>query len=220
MNYFKYVDLTLLKPESTKKEIKDLVILAKKHKVAGVCIHPYWVKEVYKSLKDKGIEVVTVVGFPLGMQTLSQKINETKQALKDGATEIDMVINVSQVKDKKYVELQKEISSLKKVCGKKVLKVIIETAKLTDEEIEKVSKTCVKAGADFVKTSTGFASRGATVQDVEIIKFAVKNKALIKASGGIKTKQDFINLVEAGAHRIGTSSISYLIDETAENSGY
>lgn len=220
MNYFKYVDLTLLKPESTKKEIKDLVALAKKHMVAGVCVHPYWVKEVSASLKGKGIETVTVVGFPLGMQTLSQKVNETKQALNDGATEIDMVINASQVKDKKYKELQGEISALKKVCGKKVLKVIIETAKLTNEEIEKVSKTCVKAGADYVKTSTGFASRGASVEDVEIIKHAVNKKALIKASGGIKTKQDFIHLVEAGAHRIGTSSISYLIGESAENLEY
>ena len=206
MNYNKYIDHTLLKPDCLDKDIEKLCSEAKEYDFASVCVNSSYVKKCVELLKGTTVKVCTVVGFPLGACSTEAKLAETKKALEDGASEIDMVINISRLKchDDKYVE--NEISVLKKACGNNVLKVIIETCLLTDEEKIRACKLAVNAGADFVKTSTGFSTGGATVHDVKLMHDTVNNKCLVKASGGIRDKETFLAMIDAGANRIGASA--------------
>lgn len=202
----KLIDHTILKADAKEEDIKKLCAEAVENNFMSVCVNPTHVELSEKLLRGSDVKVCTVVGFPLGASTTDVKLYETKDALRNGADEIDMVINVGWMKDKRYNDVENEIRILKNAVGIKVLKVIIETALLTDEEIEKVSELCVNAKADFVKTSTGFSTSGAKVEDVERIKKVVQDKALIKASGGIKSLEDAKAMVAAGASRLGTSS--------------
>ncbi|CDC44022.1 deoxyribose-phosphate aldolase [Firmicutes bacterium CAG:449] len=213
MNYNKYIDHTLLKPDCLDKDIEKLCSEAKEYDFASVCVNSSYVKKCVELLKGTTVKVCTVVGFPLGACSTEAKLAETKKALEDGASEIDMVINISRLKchDDKYVE--NEISVLKKACGNNVLKVIIETCLLTDEEKIRACLDAVNAHADFVKTSTGFSTGGATVEDVKLMKQTVQDKALVKASGGIKDKDTFLKMIEAGASRIGASKGVEIIKE-------
>ena len=213
MNYNKYIDHTLLKPDCLDKDIEKLCSEAKEYDFASVCVNSSYVKKCVELLKGTTVKVCTVVGFPLGACSTEAKLAETKKALEDGASEIDMVINISRLKchDDKYVE--NEISVLKNACGNNVLKVIIETCLLTDEEKIRACLDAVNAHADFVKTSTGFSTGGSTVEDVKLMKQTVQDKALVKASGGIKDKDTFLKMIEAGASRIGASKGVEIIKE-------
>lgn len=205
MKYNKLIDHTLLKPEATEKDIKRLCEEAKEYDFMSVCVNPHYVPLAKKFLAGSNVKVCTVVGFPLGMNRTRIKILETRQALKEGADEIDMVINVGALKARKNKFVQKEIEKLKAECGKHVLKVIIETCLLTDKEKVRACELAKAAGADFVKTSTGFSTGGATVHDVKLMRETVGKDMGVKASGGVKTHQDLLDMVEAGASRIGTS---------------
>ena len=206
MNYNKYIDHTLLKPDCTDEQIEKLCLEAKEYDFASVCVNPGYIKKCYELLKDTDVKVCTVVGFPLGATTTRSKVEETLEAIENGATEIDMVINVSRLKcnDNEYV--RHEISEIKKACGNNILKVIIETCLLTDEEKVRVCTLAVEAGADFVKTSTGFSTGGATYEDVKLMATTVAGKCLVKASGGVKDTESFLRMIEAGASRIGASA--------------
>lgn len=202
-----WIDHTNLKSTATEADIIQLCNQAKQYKFATVCIEPCYVKLAKKILKASKVGVCTVIGFPLGVNTTPIKVAETKDAIKNGATEIDMVINVGHLKDKKYKLVQQDIAEVKKACGKKaILKVILENCYLTDEEKTIACKLAVEAKADFVKTSTGFGTHGATVADVALMKKEVGKKAKIKAAGGIRDKQTAEAMVNAGAHRIGASA--------------
>lgn len=209
--YNKFIDHTSLKPQTTKKEIKILCNEAKKFKFASVCVNPCFVEFAAKELKGTEVKVCTVIGFPLGANTTETKVFETKDAIKKGAQEIDMVINVGKLKENDYKYLTNEIAAVKKACGKKILKVIIETCLLSDKEKVEICKCIKNAKADFVKTSTGFSTGGACLEDIKLLKKTVKNSLLIKASGGIKTKDEMLKMIKAGANRIGTSKGTSLI---------
>ena len=212
MKLSKYIDHTLLKPDAKQIEIEKLCEEAKKYDFASVCINPCWVKLAKKMLKGTTIKVCTVIGFPLGQNSTLIKAAETKNAIEEGADEIDMVINISWVKDRKAKDIECEIALLKKICGKKhILKVIIETCLLTNEDKVFACELAVASGADYVKTSTGFSTGGATVADVKLMKKVVGKKAKVKASGGIKTPQQFKEMIKEGAERIGTSKGCELI---------
>lgn len=209
MELNQYIEHTLLKQDAKKEDFIKLFDEAKENKFLGVCINPNYVKTAKDYLKDSRVKVVTVVGFPLGASTTSSKIFETKEAVQNGADEIDMVINVTALKDNNFNFIINEISEIKKACGDKNLKVIIETDLLTKEEIRKACECCIKGGANFVKTSTGFVKNGvgAKVEDVKLIYDTVSPFGLkVKASGGIKDKQKAVDMVNAGASRLGTSS--------------
>ena len=206
MEYNKFIDHTNLKQDATKEDIKKLCEEAISYDFMSVCVNPDFVKFASDLLLDSEVKVCTVIGFPLGASTTRTKVFETKDALKNGADEIDMVINVSALKDKNYDLVKNEIASIKKVCKKHILKVILETCLLTDEEIVTACKLAKEAKADFVKTSTGFSKGGATVEAVKLMRETVKDSMGVKASGGIKTHEDLIKMIDAGANRIGTSS--------------
>ena len=206
MNKNKYIDHTLLKPESTPQDIEKICLEAKEYDFASVCIQPCYVKMAYGLLKDTDVKVCTVIGFPLGTNTTETKIQEACQAVEEGAEEIDMVINIGALKAGDAVYITDEIHRIKEAVGNLVLKVIIETCLLTDEEKVLACQCAVNAGADFVKTSTGFSKGGATVEDVRLMKQTVGDRCQVKASGGIRTPEDFEAMIEAGASRIGTSS--------------
>ncbi|MGL4347708.1 MAG: deoxyribose-phosphate aldolase [Chitinophagaceae bacterium] len=202
----KFIDHTNLKSTATETNISELCQEAIRYKFATVCIEPCYVKLAKKLLKGSKVGICTVIGFPLGVNTTAIKVAETKEAIKNGATEIDMVINVGHLKDKKYKLVQKDITEVKKVCGNNaILKVILETCNLTDEEKIIACKLAVEAKADFVKTSTGFGIHGATVNDILLMKKAVGKKAKIKAAGGVRDKKIAEAMIAAGAHRIGAS---------------
>lgn len=205
MEYNRLIDHTLLKPDATKDEIQKLCNEAKQYDFASVCVNPCWVSYCKEELKDTRVNVCTVLGFPLGATSTQSKVLETAQALLDGADEFDMVINVGKLKDGEYDYVRNEIAQLKKIVGNHVLKVIIETCLLTDEEKVKACQLAKEAGADFVKTSTGFSKGGATVHDVELMRKTVGAQMGVKASGGVKNKEELQAMVEAGASRIGTS---------------
>lgn len=213
MNYSKFIDHTNLKQDASINDIKTLCEEAIKFDFISVCINPCFVKYAHDVLLDSEVKVCTVIGFPLGANTTKTKVYETKQALKDGADEIDMVINVSALKDKKYDYVKNEISKIKKVCKNKILKVILETCLLTDEEIVKACELSLEAKADFVKTSTGFSKGGATVEAVALMRKTVGDKCGVKASGGVKTFEDMQKMIDAGASRIGTSSGVKLLEK-------
>jgi len=205
MELNKYIDHTFLKANGTKEDIINLCNEAKEYNFMSVCVNPCNVSLAYELLKDTDVLVCTVIGFPLGQNTTATKVFETIDAIENGAKEIDMVINIEKLKDKDYDYVLDEIKRIKKACGKLTLKVIIETCYLTDEEIVKASELVVKAKANFVKTSTGFGTSGAKIEDVKLMKETVLDKALIKASGGVSSREDALKFIEAGANRIGTS---------------
>lgn len=212
MNLNSYIDHTKLGPVVTKEAVDSLIAEAKKYQFKSVCVTPIWVSYAKEQLKDSGILVCTVIGFPHGSHLSKVKAYETKLAVLDGADEIDMVINVTAVKEKNRSAVMKDIKGVVKNAQGRTVKVIIETALLDQKEITWVSKLVIKAGAQFVKTSTGYASRGASIDDVKIIRKAIKDTGLIKASGGIRTKEDALNMIKAGANRLGTSQGVKLIE--------
>jgi deoxyribose-phosphate aldolase len=205
MEYNRFIDHTDLKPEATKADIEKLCQEAKDNHFASVCINPCYIPLAARLLKGSDTKVCTVIGFPLGATLMAAKISEAKEAIFEGAQELDMVINVGRLKDHddKYVET--EIAELKKVCGHLTLKVIIECCLLTDEEKVRACKLAKAAGADFVKTSTGFSKGGATVSDVALMRKTVGPDMGVKAAGGIRDKDTMIAMIKAGATRIGTS---------------
>ena len=208
-NLNKYVEHTLLKQDATKAELVKLFEEAKEYNFLGVCVNPCYVSLAKENLAGSDVKIVTVVGFPLGANTTETKIFETINAVRDGADEIDMVINVTKLKDRELDYIVNEISGIKAACQGKALKVIIETDLLTKEEVKLASELCVKGGADFVKTSTGFVKGGvgAKVEDVEVMYNTVKDAGLqVKASGGVRDKDAAIAMIKAGAVRLGTSS--------------
>ena len=216
MNYAKLIDHTLLKADAKKEDIIKLCKEAKDYCFKTVCIQPSYVSLAKEELKDSDVEICTVIGFPLGQNTTSVKVFEAIDAINNGADEIDMVINISKLKDHDNEYVTNEIKAIKKAINNHVLKVIIETCLLTDEEKERACKCVIDAKAEFVKTSTGFSIHGATVEDVKLLKDCVKDKALVKAAGGVRSKDDLIKMVEAGASRIGTSSGTKLVDSILE----
>ncbi len=201
----KYIDHTYLKAFGGDSVIDKLIEEAKEYNFKSVCVNPYNVKKAKDALKNTDVLVCTVIGFPLGQNTTEVKVYETLDAIKNGADEIDMVINVAALKDKKYDYVENEIKEIKQACFNRTLKVIIETCYLDKDEIKKASELSLKAGADFVKTSTGFGTGGATKEDVALMKSVVGNNAEVKASGGVSTLEDALKMIDAGATRIGTS---------------
>ena len=209
MKLNKYIEHTLLKQDATKVEVKKLLDEAIEHKFLGVCVNPVNVKYAKEYLKDSDIKIVTVIGFPLGQSTCESKVLETIDAVKNGADEIDMVINAGKLKDGEFDYIIDEISKIKSACQGKALKVILETDLLTSQEVKKACEICVEAKADFVKTSTGFVKNGvgATIENVKLMHEVVAPYGLkVKASGGIRDKQKALDLIAVGATSLGTSS--------------
>ncbi|HOF65044.1 MAG: deoxyribose-phosphate aldolase [Erysipelotrichaceae bacterium] len=206
MKYNKLIDHTLLKADATEEQIRKLCAEAKEHNFASVCVNPCFVPLASYLLADTDVLVCTVIGFPLGANATEAKVMETDIAIQDGAEEIDMVLNVSQLKAKNDLYVFNEILRIKQMCGELTLKVILETCLLTPEEIKRACEISVKAGADFVKTSTGFSTGGATVEAVKLMRETVGPHVGVKASGGVRTNEDLKKMVAAGANRIGTSS--------------
>lgn len=214
-----YIEQTLLRQDITKKELENFLEEAKQNEFFGVCINPYNVKFAKEYLKGTSIKIITVVGFPLGASTSKTKAFEACDAIENGADEIDMVINLTNLKSKQYTEAKEDIETVVKACKNTPVKVIIETDLLTEEEIKIASQICIKAGAKFVKTSTGFVKDGvgAKEKDVELMYETVKNYNLqVKASGGIKTYEDAQKLIKKGASRLGTSSGIKILKEAQE----
>jgi deoxyribose-phosphate aldolase len=208
----KYIDHTILKPEAKKSDVRKICEEALEYKFKAVCVNPLYVKFASEILKNSEVLVATVVGFPLGTNVTKVKELETQLAIEDGADEIDMVVNIPALKDKDYDLVKKDIEAVVKASKDKIVKVIIETCLLTKDEIARVSELIVEAGADFVKTSTGFSTGGAELEDIRLIKSIVKDKAKIKASGGIRTKEKALKMIEAGADRIGASSSIKIVE--------
>ncbi len=219
MKLNKLIDHTYLKAFGTELEINKLIEEAIEYDFKSVCVNPFWVEHSHKLLKETDVLVCTVIGFPLGANTINTKVFETIDAIKNGADEIDMVLNVGKVKAQDFDYVYEEIKAVREACKEKTLKVILETCYLTKEEIKLASIAAMKANADFVKTSTGFGTGGATVEDVKIMKAVAKDKE-VKASGGVRTKEDLEKMISAGATRIGTSSGISLIKGEISNSDY
>src|SRR4051812_14938127 len=207
-NIVKMIDHTLLKADATREEIINIIDEAKEYLFASVCINPTWVKTAAELLAETPeVKVCTVIGFPLGASTPETKAFETKNAIENGANEIDMVINISALKDKQDDLVERDISAVVEAAkGKALTKVIIETCLLTKEEKVKACELSVKAGADFVKTSTGFSTGGATVEDIRLMRETVGPEIGVKASGGVRSREDALAMIEAGGTRIGASS--------------
>lgn len=214
----KHVDHTLLLQGATWEEIKQICDDAMKYETASVCIAPSYVKQAAEYMGDK-MAVCTVIGFPNGYMTTKAKEFETKDALENGASEIDMVINIEWLKDKKYDLIENEIRALKAVCKDKILKVIIETCFLTDEEKIKMCEIVTNAGADYIKTSTGFGGAGATFDDIKLFSQHIGPNVKIKAAGGISSMEDAEKFLELGADRLGTSRIIKIV-KNEEATGY
>jgi deoxyribose-phosphate aldolase len=209
---FSHIDHTQLKPFATWEDIRKLCEEAIKYNTASVCIPPTYIKRIHDTYGDK-INICTVVGFPLGYSVTSAKISEVKQAILDGCNEIDMVIDITDVKNGDFEKVEEEIRTLKKECGNHILKVIIETCFLTKEEKIYMCHAVTNAGADYIKTSTGFGTAGATLEDIKLMKENIGSMVKIKAAGGVKTIADLSAFLEAGADRIGTSSAVSLINQ-------
>ncbi|RRJ62485.1 deoxyribose-phosphate aldolase [Paenibacillus oralis] len=207
MNLVGMIDHTLLKADASKAEITKLTEEAKKYSFASVCVNPVWVAYAAEQLSGTGVKVCTVIGFPLGASTSAVKAFETKDAIANGATEVDMVIHIGALKDGNNELVEKDIRAVvEAAAGKALVKVIIETSLLTDEEKIRACELAVKAGADFVKTSTGFSTGGATPEDVALMRRTVGERTGVKASGGVRSREDMLRMIEAGATRIGASS--------------
>ncbi|WP_167628709.1 deoxyribose-phosphate aldolase [Listeria valentina] len=220
MNIAKMIDHTALKPETTKEQIEKLTEEAKTYQFASVCVNPTWVKFASSQLADSGVDTCTVIGFPLGANTSSVKAFETKDAILNGATEVDMVINIGALKEGNDAFVEEDIKAVVEAADGTLVKVIIETCLLTDEEKVRACKLAVKAGADFVKTSTGFSSGGATVHDIKLMRETVGPDIGVKASGGIRTKEDVLKMIDAGATRIGASAGVAIVSGEAGTSDY
>lgn len=206
MNYNKMIDHTVLKADTSLETVKRICDEAMEYGFASVCINPCHVAYCADYLKDSDVNVCTVIGFPLGANTSAVKAFETKDAIANGADEIDMVMNIGALKDKNYDLVRDDVQAVVEAANGTLVKVILETCLLTEDEIKKACELCVEAKADYVKTSTGFSTRGATIEDVRIMKEAVHGKAKVKAAGGVRTPEDMVKIVAAGADRIGTSA--------------
>lgn len=213
-----HVDHTLLKAFATWKDIQKLCEEAIEYQTASVCVPPCYIKRIHDTYGEK-INICTVVGFPLGYSTTPAKVAEVKQAIADGVSEVDMVVNISDVKNGDYDAVEKEIKTLKEACGDKVLKVIIETCYLTEEEKIAMCHAVTNAGADFIKTSTGFGTAGATMEDIKLFKQHIGPNVKMKAAGGVKTVSDMENFINEGCERIGTSSAINMLQGNSVN-GY
>jgi deoxyribose-phosphate aldolase len=217
----KYIDHTLLKPEATASDIDTLCSEAAENKFYSVCVNTSWVERCAKNLRGTGVKVCAVVGFPLGAMSSRAKGFETRHAIEDGASEIDMVMNVGALKSRDLNLVENDIRMVRRACGQRIiLKVIIETALLTDEEIVLASEIVKKAEADFVKTSTGFSTHGATVQHIALMRRTVGPKMGVKAAGGVRTFDDAVAMINAGATRLGTSGGIKIIKGQKIESGY
>ncbi len=206
MNYNKMIDHTVLKADTPLETVKRICDEAMEYGFASVCINPCHVAYCADYLKDSDVNVCTVIGFPLGANTSAVKAFETKDAIANGADEIDMVMNIGALKDKNYDLVRDDVKAVVEAANGTLVKVILETCLLTEDEIKKACELCVEAKADYVKTSTGFSTRGTTIEDVRIMKEAVHGKAKVKAAGGVRTPEDMVKIVAAGADRIGTSA--------------
>ena len=206
MNYNKMIDHTVLKADTPLETVKRICDEAMEDGFASVCINPCHVAYCADYLKDSDVNVCTVIGFPLGANTSAVKAFETKDAIANGADEIDMVMNIGALKDKNYDLVRDDIKAVVEAANGTLVKVILETCLLTEDEIKKACELCVEGKADYVKTSTGFSTRGATIEDVRIMKEAVHGKAKVKAAGGVRTPEDMVKIVAAGADRSGTSA--------------
>lgn len=206
MKLNKYIDHTILKPETTQEQVEKILSEAKEYDFASVCVNPTWVSLAAESLKDSDVKVCTVIGFPLGANTSAVKAFETKDAIANGADEIDMVINVGALKAGNDALVLDDIKAVVDASGDKLVKVIIEACLLTDDEKVRACQLSKEAGADYVKTSTGFSTGGATVADVALMRKTVGPDMGVKASGGARSYEDTIAFIEAGASRIGASS--------------
>ncbi len=205
-NILKYCDHTLLSQTATWEEIKNVIDDGIKYETASVCIPPSYVAQA-KSYADENLKICTVIGFPNGYSTTAVKVFETGDAIDNGADEIDMVINIGWVKDKRWEDIENEIETIKEVCDDHILKVIIETCLLTEEEKVKLCEIVTLAGADYIKTSTGFSSGGATLEDVKLMVKNVGKNVKVKAAGGIKGIEEAEDFIKAGANRLGTSRV-------------
>jgi deoxyribose-phosphate aldolase len=221
-NIGQMIDHTLLKANATKVEIVKLVEEAKQYTFASVCVNPTWVKTAAELLSDTPeVKVCTVIGFPLGATTSETKAFETRNAIENGATEVDMVINIGALKDMQDELVEEDIRAVVEAAkGKALTKVIIETCLLTDEEKVRACELSVKAGADYVKTSTGFSTGGATVSDIQLMRKTVGPEIGVKASGGVRSREDALAMIEAGATRIGASSGIAIINGETSTSNY
>lgn len=213
MKLNKYLDHTVLNPDATEQQIDQAVMEALDNQFFSVMVNPYWVRHVHEKLVNSDVATACVIGFPLGANTTIIKVAESKQAIEDGVDELDMVINIGEMKNGNYQQVQKDIEAVVNEGHKngKIVKVIIETALLNDGEITKASEIVADAKADFVKTSTGFSTRGASVHDVELMKNAVGNRIGVKASGGIHDREQAEAMINAGATRLGVSASMKII---------
>jgi deoxyribose-phosphate aldolase len=215
------IDHTLLKPEATRQQIESLCQEAKEYKFASVCVNPTWVSTAKELLAGSGVMVCTVIGFPLGATTSETKAFETKNAIENGAEEVDMVINIGALKDHNDELVEKDIRAVVEAAkGKAHTKVIIETSLLTKEEKVRACELSVKAGADFVKTSTGFSTGGATAEDIALMRKTVGSDVGVKASGGVRNTEDVQKMIEAGATRIGASSSIAIVNGITVTADY
>lgn len=220
MKINKFIDHTVLSQDADEKKIDKLIAEAKEHDFASVCVNSCWTKKCAEALKYSDVNVCVVVGFPLGAMDTKSKAFETKTAIENGADEIDMVINVGWLKSGRYSDVENDIREVKKACGDKHLKVIIECCLLTDEEKVKACELSERAGADFVKTSTGFSKSGATVEDVALMRKTVGDRLGVKAAGGIRDGKTAVAMIKAGASRLGCSAGIKIIEETDPNAEY
>lgn len=216
---FSYVDHTLLHPCATWKEIKTLCDEAIKYQTASICIPPSYVARVSKEY-GKTVNICTVIGFPLGYEVTEAKVAEVVAAIRDGAAEVDMVINLGDVKNGDFEKIKDEIRALKEAAQDNILKVIIETCYLTENEKVKLCKCVTEAGADYIKTSTGFGTAGATPDDISLFKSNIGSEIMIKAAGGIRTKEDMERFIHLGCKRLGTSSAVKILTGGETDGGY
>ncbi|QSF13773.1 deoxyribose-phosphate aldolase [Mycoplasma sp. Mirounga ES2805-ORL] len=215
--YNQMIDHTYLKADATKKDIDKIIKEAKEYNFKTVCVNSSYVEYAKKELKGTTIGITSVIGFPLGACLTSAKAFEAKEAIKAGADEIDMVINIGKLKDKDYAYVLEDIKEVKKACGQNTLKVIIETALLNEDEIKKMTEIVMESGAEFIKTSTGFSTRGANLNDVKLMKSVCGDKLQIKAAGGISTYADLEAMADSGANRFGTSRSVSILEGTQGN---
>ncbi|MFK4893749.1 deoxyribose-phosphate aldolase [Lactococcus petauri] len=220
MKINQYIDHTILKADATQEKVQAIIDEAKEYEFASVCINPTWVAFAAEQLKDEVSKVCTVIGFPLGANTSEVKAFEAVDAIKKGADEVDMVINIGAAKDGKWDLVESDIAAVNAVKDGRILKVIIETSLLTDEEKVKACQAAQRAGADFVKTSTGFSTAGAKVEDVKLMRETVGPDMGVKASGGIRNLEDAKAMIAAGANRLGCSSGVAIMEGETANASY
>lgn len=218
-NIFKFLDHTLLEQTATWEDIRQILDEGIEYQAASACIPAAYVKQAAEYVKGR-LLICTVIGFPNGYSTTAVKVFETKDAIKNGAEEIDMVINIGFLKEKRYQEVEEEIRQIHEACNGKILKVIIETCLLTEEEKIKMCEIVTKAGAEYIKTSTGFSTGGATFEDVELMKTHIGREVKVKAAGGISSLDDAVKFMSLGADRLGTSGLIKIIKKTDNGFGY